>query len=78
MAGRDMKEGDAVTIEATVFSYGTGAADTADFFYAKDASNPEWIWIKSIKPTQGGLNTLKASYILPGNSTNQAVRVNYR
>lgn len=78
MAGKDMKEGDAVTIEATVFSYGTGAADTADFFYAKDASNPEWIWIKSIKPTQGGLNTLKASYILPGNSTNQAVRVNYR
>ena len=66
-----LRAGNLATIEATVYAY-SASADTADFFYAKDASNPEWIWIKSIKPTQGGLNTLKASYILPGNSTNQA------
>ena len=78
-AGNYMKEGSIATVEATVYAYGSGAWDTADFYYASDALNPSWVWITSIKPDQGGLVTLKASYTLPeSTSSYQAVRVSYR
>mmetsp|Transcript_22742 Transcript_22742/g.46468 ORF Transcript_22742/g.46468 Transcript_22742/m.46468 type:complete len:839 (+) Transcript_22742:1758-4274(+) len=81
-AGGYLREGEVATIEATVFAFGTGANDFADFYYTDDASNPNWIWIQTIQPPRGGLVTLKASYILPShrrlNEINHAVRVNYR
>ena len=78
-AGRFLTRGEIATIEATVFAYGTGLADRADFYYASDVSDPEWIWITTLTPSQGGgLVTLKASYTIPMDSINQAVRVHYR
>ncbi|KAL7535943.1 hypothetical protein ACHAXR_010292, partial [Thalassiosira sp. AJA248-18] len=77
-AGRYLKQGEVATIEATVYAYGTGNSDRADFFYASDASNPEWVWITTVTPSQGGLVTLMESYMLPTDSPNQAVRVHYR
>ena len=73
----DMVEGARATVIATVFPYGTGANDYADFYYAGDALNPTWKFIGTVKPSQIGSQDLKMSYTLPPGH-NQAVRVNFR
>ena len=76
-SSEDMKEGDTVTIVATVWAWNTGASDRADFFYTSDASNPpDWQYIGTITPPSGGTNDLMMSYTLPQGST-QAVRVQF-
>jgi hypothetical protein len=73
----DMKEGDTVTIVASIWAWNTGASDRADFYYASDASDPEWQYIGTLTPPSGGANDLMMSYSLPqGNK--QAVRVQFR
>jgi hypothetical protein len=73
----DMMEGGRATIIATVYAWNTGSSDHADFYYASDASNPNWVLIESVTTPQGGLQELKVAYDLPS-GTNQAVRVNFR
>jgi len=75
----DMKEGDTVTIVATVWAWNTGASDRADFYYTGDASNPDpnWQYIGTKTPPSGGANDLMMSYTLPQGSE-QAVRVQFR
>jgi len=73
----DMKEGDTVTIVASVWAWNTGASDRADFYYTGDASNPEWQYIGTVTPPSGGNHDLMMSYTLPQGTT-QAVRVQFR
>jgi hypothetical protein len=72
-----LTEGGKATIVATVWAWSTGASDTADFYYAADASNPSWQYIGSLTPPGGGEQNLMVSYDLPQGS-NQAVRVSFR
>ena len=65
-------------IQATVWPYGTGAYDTADFYYAADASDPTWVPIGSVAAGGSGLRTLTVQYLLPSDDKTQAVRVNFR
>ena len=75
--GLDFVEGATVEVEATVWTWNTGSADTLDLYYAADASNPSWTLITSIGPSSGGQNVLTAQYTLPTGSI-QAVRANFR
>jgi len=76
--GGNLEEGKTVEVEATVWAWGTGSSDTADFYYAADASNPTWELIASTVPTGGGQKVLVQQYTLPAGSLMQAVRVNFR
>jgi hypothetical protein len=73
----NLEEGGRATIIASVWAWGSGASDTADFFYAADASSPNWQYIGSVTPATGGAQDLMVSYDLP-QGTNQAVRVQFR
>lgn len=63
-------------IQATVWAYGT--SDTADFYYAADASNLTWVWAGYVAAGGDGLRTLSVQYQLPFDCNTQAVRVNFR
>lgn len=77
--GSNLSPGVAVTIEATVYAWDDGSSDYADFYYASDASNPNWVFIATKAPAGGGLRTLTTQYNLPsGGGSMQAVRVNFR
>ena len=76
--GNNMVEGGLVTVTASVFAWSTGSSDRADFYYASDASNPSWTFIKTVAPSRGGMSDLQVSYTLPAGAANQAVRVNFR
>ena len=54
--------------------------DTADFYYATDASSPDWELIRSVGAGGGGEQTLTVEYQLPASASFgfQAVRVNFR
>lgn len=71
-----MAEGGRATIEATVWAW-SAYSDYADFYYAADASNPQWKYIGTKKPSGSGLKVIKMAYNLP-QGTNQAVRVSFR
>jgi leucyl aminopeptidase len=75
--GAAFAPGKTVRIEATVWAWTTPAQDSADFFYAADATNPTWTLIATLKPTAAGAQTLSATYTLPTGAL-QAVRVQYR
>jgi hypothetical protein len=77
LTGANLKEGDTVDVEATVYAWSTGSSDTLDLYYAADATNPSWTLIGSIVPSTGGTQTLSAQYTLPTGSL-QAVRANFR
>ncbi|MEM9593102.1 MAG: hypothetical protein AAGD06_02495 [Acidobacteriota bacterium] len=75
--GSDFTEGATVQVDATVYAWSTGAADTLDLYYAADANSPSWTLIGSIVPPGGGIQTLSAQYTLPAGSL-QAIRANFR
>jgi bacterial leucyl aminopeptidase len=75
--GTSFVAGKTVRIEATVWAWTTPAQDSADFFYAADATNPVWTLIGTVKPTAAGAQTLSTTYTLPSGAL-QAVRVQYR
>jgi leucyl aminopeptidase len=75
--GTGFAPGKTVRVEATVWAWTTPAQDSADFFYAADATNPVWTLIGTVKPTAAGAQTLSATYTLPAGAL-QAVRVQYR
>ena len=77
--GTDFKSGATVTIEASVWAWSSGTSDRADFYYAIDASSPNWVFIATKTPSGGGARTLSAEYTIPdGGKSIQAVRVNFR
>ena len=72
----DLTEGDDVTITATIFCWDNGSSDHVDFYYASDASNPQWENIPGrVQCPGGGIQTVFKSYTLPQGQV-QAVRVN--
>lgn len=73
----NMEAGRRATIMSTVYAYGDGSEDYADFFFASDAYNPFWQYIGTLQPSQGGIQVLKIEYTLPEGVT-QAVRINFR
>jgi len=73
----NLEAGNKATIIATVYAYSGYTSDFADFYYAADASNPNWIELGTVQPTAAGINDLKISYTLPPGGF-QAVRVNFR
>lgn len=75
--GEDLIEGSLATIIATVWSWGSGSSDRADFYYTADIDTPNWVIIGTVTPSGGGEQVLKMDYTLP-KGMNQAVRVNFR
>ena len=72
-----LRAGELATIVATVYAYEPDT-DTADFFYATNASNPVWVYIGSAKPTvSDGLTDIEMTYTIPTGSDVQAVRVQF-
>lgn len=76
-AENDLTEGGRATITATVYAWSSGSSDRADFYYANDLNNPDWVLIDTVVPTAGGVQELQASYTIPPGGI-QAVRVNFR
>jgi hypothetical protein len=75
--GEVFSEGSTVQIDATVWAWSTGSADTLDLYYAADANSPSWTYITSLAPPAGGAQTLSAQYVLPAGEL-QAVRAQFR
>ena len=72
-----LRAGELATIVATVYVYDVDD-DTADFFYAADASNPVWVYIGSANPTvEKQLTDIEMTYTIPSGSDVQAVRVQF-
>lgn len=71
-----MKAGERATITATVYAWGSGSSDYADFYFATD-DVPTWTFIATVQPTNGGFNALSVDYELPEASIHR-VRVNFR
>jgi hypothetical protein len=74
--GGDLQVGSTVQVDATVWAYNP-SADYADFYYSSNATNPQWTFIETVKPTATGANTVSAQFTL-GNGNLQAVRVAFR
>ena len=75
-SGELMLQGGRATIIATVYAFSTGLSDFADFYYATD-DDTEWKFIKTEKPSGGGVQEILVDYELPQAGTHR-VRVNYR
>jgi hypothetical protein len=75
--GTNFAAGKTVTIEAKVWVYSSYIADSLDLYYAADANNPSWTFIRTLAPTASGLQTLTATYTLPAGGL-QAIRGVYR
>lgn len=73
VGGGNIQPGATVQVDAKVWVY-DAAADFIDFFYANDATNPQWQLIKTVRPSAAGANDVSAQYTL-GNGSLQAVRV---
>ena len=48
---------------------------SVDFYYAADASNPDWIYIGAVGTIKSSNQNIMISYTIPSGATNQAVRV---
>ncbi len=64
--GSDFAPGKTVTIQAKVWAYSGFGMDFLDLYYAANANNPTWTLIGTLQPPDGGLQTLTATYTLPG------------
>ena len=74
---QELRVGELATIVATVYVYDDDD-DTADFFYAVNASNPVWVYIGSENATvSDGLTDIEMTYTIPSGSDVQAVRVQF-
>jgi extracellular elastinolytic metalloproteinase len=75
--GSDFAPGKSVTIEVKIWAWESPSDDQLDLYFAADANNPSWTFIRSITPTVAEEQTLKSSYTLPQGPL-QAVRANFR
>jgi hypothetical protein len=75
--GTNFAAGKSVRIDATVWAWTTPSQDSADFYFAADATNPTWTLIGTVVPTVAGAQTLSQTYTLPSGGL-QAVRVQFR
>jgi hypothetical protein len=73
IGGGTIQPGATMKIEARVWVYNS-AYNFVDFFYATDATNPQWQFIETVKPVSSSSNDVSAQYTL-GNGSLQAVRV---
>jgi hypothetical protein len=75
-----MREGDSVTVTATVICWYTGANDTADFYYTTIVGQNlvQWVFIDSVdcSLSAGKKQQLSVTYSLP-KGRRHAVRVNF-
>eukprot|EP00956_Cyclotella_meneghiniana_P015394 scaffold23535_cov35-Cyclotella_meneghiniana.AAC.4 len=70
--------GRTATIIATINSF-SASYDWVDFFFASDATNPQWQRIGTLRPSKDGVGDVMISYTLPvGITDNQAVRIQFR
>lgn len=76
-SGNNFAAGEQVVVEADVWAWSTGSADKADVFYASDANNPDWTFIRTLSASGGGAQTVTTSFDLAGGDL-QAVRVQWR
>jgi aqualysin 1 len=75
--GSPLSPGATVRVDMTVWAWSTGTSDHLDIFYTGDATNPDWIYLTTLRPPAGGAHVLSATYVLP-EGTLQAVRGNFR
>ncbi|KAL3780307.1 hypothetical protein HJC23_010569 [Cyclotella cryptica] len=73
LGGGEVQVGASVQIVAKVWAY-SATSDFIDFFYATDATNPQWQLISTVNPTSSGSNTVSTQYTIGAGSL-QAVRV---
>ena len=80
LSGGNIMVGDTVAVTALVQPYiDEPLYDTADFYFAEDASNPVWVLIGSVGAGGAGeLINLSVEYTIPQGAPQQAVRVNFR
>ena len=71
-----LTHGKTATVTATVWAW-SATQDFLDLYYAANANNPTWVFIKTISPTTTGAQDLSATFKLPTGSL-QAVRAQFR
>ena len=76
-SGSDLEAGKLATIVATVYVYNNGSENFADFYCTHDAYAPNWVFLGTVQPTQGGLQDLMMEYTVPDGDI-QAVSVSLR
>ena len=72
-----LTHGTTATVTATVWAWSGFTSDSLDLYYAANANSPSWTFIKTIKPTKAGAQSLSATFTLPTGSL-QAVRAQFR
>ncbi|HVP53611.1 MAG TPA: S53 family peptidase [Candidatus Eisenbacteria bacterium] len=75
--GGPLTHGTTATVTATVWAWSGYTSDSLDLYYAANANSPSWVFIKTIKPTKAGAQSLSATFTLPTGSL-QAVRAQFR
>jgi hypothetical protein len=76
-SGSDLQAGKLATIVATVYAYNNGSENFADFYYTHNAYAPNWSYLGTVQPTQGGLQDLMMEYTVPDGDV-QGVSVSFR
>jgi len=76
-SGGALTHGTTATVTATVWAWSGYTSDSLDLYYAANANSPTWVFIKTIKPTKAGAQTLSATFTLPTGAL-QAVRAQFR
>ena len=76
-SGGPLTHGTTATVTATVWAWSGYTSDSLDLYYAANANSPSWVFIKTIKPTMAGAQSLSATFTLPTGSL-QAVRAQFR
>jgi leucyl aminopeptidase len=72
-----LTHGTTATVTATVWAWSGFTSDSLDLYYAANANSPSWVFIKTIKPTKAGAQSLSTTFTLPTGSL-QAVRAQFR
>ncbi len=72
-----LTHGTTATVTATVWAWSGFTSDSLDLYYAANANSPTWTFIKTIKPTKAGAQSLSTTFTLPTGSL-QAVRAQFR
>ena len=75
--GLDLEAGKNATIVATIYAYDDGSEDYADFYFASNASSPEWQYLGTLQPPGGGVQDLMMVYVIPDGEV-QAASVSFR